>query len=123
VDLFREIKTGDEGSVSRILQSGIDINEQDHNGMTPLMVAVDVQRKEMVELILRGKPKIDMTDRYGQTALMLAAGRNFIPAIRLILAAKPNLKLLSKSGLTALGFAQDNGNREAAELLRKAGAR
>ncbi|MEI8095046.1 MAG: ankyrin repeat domain-containing protein [Spirochaetales bacterium] len=96
---------------------------QDANGTTPLMHAVTTKNIKLVKELLAAKADVNLVDKYGQTALMLAAGRNFLGAIKQLIAAKTNLALVSKSNLTALGYATDNGNSEAAKLIRNAGGK
>jgi uncharacterized protein len=100
-----------------------DINARDSNGMTALIRAVDSGQHPMVRLLLSRKAAPDYTDKWGQTALMLAAGRNDLVSIELLIAATADLKVKAKNGLTALGYAEENGQREAAMRLKKAGAR
>jgi uncharacterized protein len=121
--IFECIKKGNKSDLITQIKNGCDINQQDHNGMTALMIAVDLINSEIVDILLKNKAKLNLVDKYGQTALMLAAGRNFVHAVKSLLAAKADLKLVSKSRLTALGFAMDNDNRECVVLLKKAGAK
>jgi ankyrin repeat protein len=117
MDIFDAIKRRDINSINKYLEEG-SINEQDKNGMTPLMVAIDNEDYEIVKQLVKHKMNIDMTDKYGQTAIMLAAGRGKTDIVKEILKHKPNLLLKSKSGATAFEFAIENGNTDIAKMLK-----
>jgi ankyrin repeat protein len=53
---------------------------------------------------------------------MLAAGRNDVSSAKLLIRARADLNINAENGLTALGCAVDNGKKEVAEILRRAGA-
>ncbi len=104
-------------------RAALDSASKDANGMTSLMRAVDSGQVETVQRLLRAGVDLNATDKWGQTALMLAAGRNDVLCTKLLIQAKANLNIRAKNGLTALGYATDNGRRDTATVLRKAGAR
>lgn len=60
-------------------------------------------------------------DKIGQTALHLAAARNYAEIVKLLLKAKARLNIKAINGLTAYQFAAENGQKEAAALIKKAG--
>jgi uncharacterized protein len=119
LDIFTAIKQNDLAIVREQIESRSNLNIKDHNGMTPLMVAVDFESFPMVQAILKAKASVDEVDKYGQTALMLAAGRGNIQIVRLLLASHANTKLVSKSRAMAIDFAEENGHKDIAALLRK----
>ena len=123
MDLLRAAANGDFAAVATLLSQGAGIDSRDSNGMTALLLAVDGRRHDVVRFLLKKRANPDVTDKWGQTALMLAAGRNDSVSIRLLLDARADFSIRAGNGLTALGYALDNGMREAAALLKKAGAR
>ena len=58
-----------EKYISVLAKDGIDINQQDTNGWTPLHFAVQENSILGVKELLRLGAKIDLTDSYGNTAL------------------------------------------------------
>jgi ankyrin repeat protein len=66
-------------------------------------------RLDLLKFLLPCRVSPNAQDKLGQTALMVAAGAD--------------LNLIAKNGLTALRFAVDAGAREAARLIKQAGAR
>jgi ankyrin repeat protein len=117
MDVFEAIKKNDMNQIKVCLEEG-SINKQDKNGMTPLMIAIDIDDYEIVKQLVKHKMKIDMIDKYGQTAIMLAAGRGNSEIVKEILKQKPNIKLKAKSGATAYDFAFENGYKDIAKILK-----
>jgi catechol 2,3-dioxygenase-like lactoylglutathione lyase family enzyme len=56
---FTAVKRGDATAVQALISSGADLNEKDHNGMTPLMHAVDFESVSMVQMILKAKVRVE----------------------------------------------------------------
>ncbi len=91
--------------------------------MTPLMLAVDSGQADAARRLTQQGADVNATDKWGQTALMLAAGRNDVVCTRLLVEAGASLNIRAKNGLTALGYALENGQAGAAEVLKRAKAR
>jgi ankyrin repeat protein len=51
------------------------------------------------------------------------AGRNHGEIVQALIKAKSDLGIVSKSGMTAYGFAASNGDKEAGEMIKKAGGK
>ncbi len=86
--------------------------------MTPLIVATDEGRLELVKLLIEAKADINDQDTVGQTALHLAAGRNYTEIIKLLIKAKARIDIKAVNRLTAFEYATENGMKEAALLLK-----
>ena len=123
MDIFQAAKKNDVNSLADLIRNGSDPNVKDPNGMTPLMLAIDNQSSDAIRFLVKSKVDLNLTDKFGQTALMLAAGRNNAPAVKLLIENRANLNLVSKSRLTAFGFATDNGYKDIADLIKKAGGK
>ncbi|MBN2736932.1 MAG: ankyrin repeat domain-containing protein [Spirochaetales bacterium] len=120
MDIFNAIKSNDTLFVREYIKGQGDINVRDSYNMTPLILAADQGRLEIVKLLLESTADINAQDKMGQTALHLAAGRNFTSIIKLLLQAKASLNIKARNGLRAYQFATENGMREAAVILKKA---
>lgn len=118
MDIFTAIKRNDTAFVTEQIKSRANLNVKDSNGMTPLLVAIDNENLTIVRLLLRAKVILDEVDKYGQTALMLAAGRGNIQVVKLLLGSHANTRLRSLSKATAFDFANENGHKEVAALLK-----
>jgi len=118
MDIFNAVRNNDFGLLKSELNNQ-NINNQDKNGMSLLMHAIDNNSYDIAKYLIQSGINIDIQDKYGQTAVMLAAGRNLQNIVKLLIESKANLKLISKSKLTAYGFAEDNGNIEVAKIIKK----
>jgi len=72
-ELMEAVRNGDLFSIRELFEDGVDINEKDNEGHTPLLVAAAKGYKNVVELLLQNGAERDAQDSDGNTALMIAA--------------------------------------------------
>jgi ankyrin repeat protein len=117
-----------------LVAKGIDINGVDQGGATPLITAVQSNRRKKeavlrwLEHFLTFKPKLDLQqikgNAGGDSALQTAARTGFLEAIQLFLDKGASIDLASLgTGRTALAMAAMSHQVEAARLLLKRGAK
>ena len=58
-----------------LIEQGIDINIQDNNNNTPLMMAVVRDNMPIIRLLINHKADLNKKSNYGKTVLMLAVRR------------------------------------------------
>ncbi|MBU1017440.1 tetratricopeptide repeat protein [Patescibacteria group bacterium] len=75
--------SGNENSVRRFLKQGIDVNEVDETGYTPLMLAAENGFTHIVKILIDHKADWKLKDKKGETALDKACrvGHNEVAAI------------------------------------------
>jgi uncharacterized protein len=73
MSLFDAVLAGDLARVQELLDGGADPNPFDSEGRTPLMIAAEHGREELVRALLAGGSDPILTDRVGETALGKAA--------------------------------------------------
>lgn len=89
-----------------LLGAGANANAAKLDRMTPLMVAVTLGRRELVELLL-GAPdvQLDLQDRFGMTALMHACYRGQAALVELLLDRGADLGLTDNDQMSCLHHA------------------
>ena len=73
MSLFDAVLAGDLARVQALLDAGADPNPFDDEGRTPLMIAAENGREDLVLALLDGGTDPILTDRVGETALGKAA--------------------------------------------------
>lgn len=141
---------GDEKIVNALLNASADINIQDSDMLTPLMVAASFKNKKVVQLLLLRGADINLSDNEGRTVLMRspdiipfinlssvelnktdnsgytllhwAAMWNNTNLIQMLIQAGSNPNISTTSGKTPLMSASENANNEAIKVLLQLGA-
>lgn len=90
MSLFDAVAAGDLARVEALLAGGADPNPFDAEGRTPLMLAAENGREDLVRALLAGGSDSILTDRVGETALGKAAahGHGRVAAILYPLASE-----------------------------------
>ena len=109
-------------SLKRLLPDIDNINHQDAEGKTALMVAAVTGDIELLKLLLRNGCEVDLTNHRGGTALMYAAARNELPSAQSLVNHHADINLRAENGWTALILAAAKGNHEMVGYLLLHGA-
>ena len=112
--------------VKKELDRGVDVNTKGIGGDTPLHTVIKSLRfrKEIVELLIAEGANVNAKDDvYGRTPLRWAAGIPRTEVVELLIAAGADVNVKDWWGRTPLDEAIGRGNPEAADLLRKHGAK
>jgi len=113
------------GRVSNLTErarAGLDPDQVDSEGLTPLMCAVMEQADEALGILLARSRDPGKAVAGGTTALHLAAESGWLPAIDKLLSAGAALEPADGAGQTPFQRAVANGQLAAARLLRERGA-
>ena len=96
--------------VDRLLRAGADPNLGDIFGWTPLMHAVEQERRETVALFLR-QPyiRVNLRNLDGVTALHRAVAQGFREISRMLVRAGARIDLPDQTGRTAVDYAREAG--------------
>jgi|WetSurMetagenome_2_1015567.scaffolds.fasta_scaffold38752_4 uncharacterized protein len=118
----------DTVKLEQLLLSGIDINIQDKNsGTTVLMIASSYYYYDnIVEYLISNGADINLKDSEGKTALLWAAS-NSLPNAKILVANGADVNLAANDGMTpflqaTLGVSSGKVTMEICDLLRKNGA-
>ncbi len=131
IELVDAVKNGDYELTEALLSSGADVNEQDPNGETALMWAIQLHARsshkaemlKIIELLLQYNPDLDKQNKQGDTALAIAIknaersfGKDKEAAIKIVeLMTSPEINISKKSCF--LTFQQKDRNGAIADDL------
>lgn len=127
-DAFRKLcGSGSAEKVEEAIIIGADVNSEDKDGWTALMVSATSAMKgsiETAEVLLKHGADVNAKDKWdGRTALMQAAYfRRQIEIVELLLKYGADVNAKNNDGMTALMVSAMKGNIETAEVLLKHGA-
>ena len=113
---------GDLSTVRTLIGKKIDVNAARIDGTTALHVAVNADRLDIVDALLRAGAKAAAADRYGVTPLYLASLNGNADMIRRLLDAGVEPNAVDPGGETALMTAARTGAPAALRVLLERGA-
>jgi ankyrin repeat protein len=119
--LHRDVKAGNLEELHQHIDQGASLSERDKAGMTPLHLALSLDKPEIaLELIRRGA---DINARIpdGSTPLIMAVNKGFSEVVDLLLERKASIDVLASGSNPLFGAVRAN-NRELFERLVLAGA-
>lgn len=99
--------------------SGTDAKSK--GGLTPLMIAADAGRVDMLDALLLKGAKVDAVDRSGRTALFHALGNPQM--VEKLLLKGADVNVIDKTGMTAIHWAIRKQSEEDIRQLLQYGAR
>ncbi|CAL1528394.1 unnamed protein product [Lymnaea stagnalis] len=120
--LMQEIQNGRIHNVSTlIIKNGADVNAEDLQGRTPLVIAAQKGFKNAAEILLKNGADINKKDKKKRTALMYAIQNNHVDIVELLIANGADCKEKLHNDFTYFMAAAQMGQTQIAELLLKNG--
>ncbi len=104
-------------AVENFLALGVDPNEPEADGTTPLMRAVHGQVPAIAQLLIDAGADVKKANYYGVTALYIAARAGDAVATRMLLAAGADANATLPAGETVLMTAAKAGNADVVRAL------
>lgn len=122
--LFKAVRDGDVAQARTLLDTGMDVNGPNADGLTPLWIGFYRESSdEMMALLLDKGADVALAEReLGRSPLHWAASENRSPLVALLLDKGAKIEALDKAGDTPLHVAAYNGATESAKLLLDRGA-
>jgi len=143
-DLLKSVKLGLIDKVKSLLWRGVDVNTQDDNGDTALILAIEGLESqvgavhqstgyemhgscydgdiEMVQLLIKGGANIEARSKSGNTPLICAAHHGKTEIVKILLERNADIEAKGKYGNTALLSAAYNKHIDTVNSLIGAGA-
>ena len=119
-ELILSIVAGLEGVVPFLVEDGgVDVNETDGAGLTPLQWAAAFNRVKSAGCLIQAGAQVDFQDKHKMTALMYAAQNGDLEMTKLLLEEGAQIALRNKEGKTASMLSYENGHQEVFEFLKK----
>ena len=109
--------------VKRLFEKGVDINQLDDDGWTPLIMASRYGSQEVVKFLLDVGADFNFQNEDGNnTALMFASIFGYVDIVRMLVNIGVDINAQNINGNTAIDNAVDRENEEIVEMLIGAGA-
>ncbi|MEM9929473.1 MAG: ankyrin repeat domain-containing protein, partial [Bacteroidota bacterium] len=120
--LLEAAEEGNYALVKYFLSRKINVNQEDENGWTPLMVAAGENHPRIVQLLLESGANVNYVNNFGWTALMEAADEGAYAVTEALLAAGADPEL-TRTSYTPTDIAAEEGHTNILELLVSKGAK
>ena len=121
-DLVDAAAAGDVAAIAQFLADGVDVNERDGDGDTPLHMAAFSAGGVAVEALLAAGADPNARAGNEHTPLFHAADQGNLEAVAALLSAGADVNARSADGFTPLFYAVDKGGLEVVSALLAAGA-
>jgi len=121
-DFMESLRKGDPLTVDLFLAAGMDPDERDKGGVTPLMRFTMEGNIDAVQRLIDKGAEVNVKDNHGYTALMGAAGYGRTAIAQLLIDKGAEVNAKAHDGGTALIQAALNGYPNTVKLLIDKGA-
>ncbi|MCL1876305.1 MAG: ankyrin repeat domain-containing protein [Synergistaceae bacterium] len=123
-DFLKLCRSGTPQQIEAAIKSGMDANEKNIYGVTPLIVAAEYNKNpEVLNALIRGGADVNVKLSGNNTALMMAVWHNSNPeVVNALIQARADVNAKNDGGMTALIWAALENNAEVTKALINAGA-
>ena len=120
-DFFKAAETGYIEELTRLLKI-VDVNSQDKDGWTALMLASINGHTDCVKLLIDNGADANLQNEVERSALIYAASDGYKECVKLLIDNGADVNSQSEDGWSALMLASYNGYKECVKLLIKNGS-
>lgn len=117
VGLTRAVALGDTAKAEDALASGAEVNSQDPQGVTALMVAAINRNRDMAKLLIEKGADVNARTKRGLTPLMAAVVSGNIELVKFLLSKGADTNAKDELGFNAYQLAAMNKQQELVILL------
>ena len=118
ISIHDAVNEGDIGAIKQHLSAGVNVNEKDEDGYTPLRYAVS---REVAELLIANGADVNVQDNDGWT-LLHTPSDFLVPVAELLIEKGAKIDAKANDGSTPLFIALVQGENKFANLLIEKGA-
>jgi len=115
--MWNAVKKGDADKVKVLIKQGADINAQDEDGDTPLMIASYYGQLEVVRALLNAGADVSSTHKYGGTALISAAAGGHVQILKALIEKGAEVNAKTYDGRTPLMLTAMNYGAPRVEII------
>ena len=116
------VKSNNARSLKKLLSITVDLNMQDNDGATALILASEDGHKDTVVALLEAKSEVNTQNNKEYTALLTASAKGYTDIVVALLEAKADMNMQDRYGATALIKASDSGHKATVVALVEAKA-
>ncbi len=124
--IFKAAERGNLKVIQNMIANRVNLDQQDANGNTPLIIAAINGRTEVMDALIRAGAQKDIRNKADDSAIFAAINAGQVGSVKTLLKAgvNPNQRELYGlgGGRTLLMIATQNKNAEIVRLLVEAGA-
>ncbi|WBV61437.1 ankyrin repeat domain-containing protein [Chryseobacterium camelliae] len=119
-DIIALVKKNDIAAVKSALEKGANVNTQDRNGRSLLLLATIDKQTEMAKLLVSFKADVNLQDERSDSAFLYAGASGQTGLVRLFLENGARFDIFNRYNGTALIPACERGHVETVKVLVKA---
>jgi uncharacterized protein len=121
-DLRQACVAGSVKDAERLLSAGADVNSRHADRKTPVILAGQNGRSDVLRLLLDRGAEVDAVDNHGRTALIWASIQGHDTVVDILLDEGATIDVRDHQGTTALMWAAIKGKEAATKVLLARGA-
>ena len=121
--LFEAVTEGKTKVVQELIKAGVNVNENDGYGYTPLRFAILNGKPEVAQVLIKAGADVNENNGWGYTPLLHAIYNGKLEVAQVLIEAGADVNVKDKDGNTPLHFAAGGGRTEVVKALVQAGAK
>ncbi|WP_409270056.1 ankyrin repeat domain-containing protein [Neobacillus sp. SCS-31] len=115
--LLAAAERGDVDEISRLIEKGANINAQDPNGRTPVMIATYNNDVTAAKVLIDAGADVDIRDNMKNNVFLYAGAEGYIDILKLAIKAGADPHITNRYGGVAVIPAAERGHVDVVELL------
>lgn len=119
LNVYKNKQAMSDNQIDGLVLKSSDIDEQNNNGYTPLISALESGHPKTAEWLINHGANVNLQNKSGRTALMFAARKGYTEIVKLLLKKGARVNLTDKEGISAQWLAAEEGHKDIAQMLDK----